>query len=44
MWAVMNRKHKELSLHQTTKDSLFQKLSEIWNNLPYDYFKKLARQ
>ena len=42
VWAIMNCILRELPTYPTTKDTLFQKLREVWNNLPDDYFKKLV--
>ena len=42
IWAILKRRLRELSTYPATKDELFQKLSEVWNNLPANYFKKLV--
>ena len=39
--ALMKYKLRQLTTYPRNADALFQKLTEIWNSLPDDYFKNL---
>ena len=40
-WAILKRNLREQSTHPTTKDALFQRISDVWDSLPNQYFEKL---
>lgn len=41
VWAIMKHRFKEESKYPTTKEMLFQKLCETWDNPPVNCLKKL---
>ena len=40
-WAILKRNLRKQSTYPTTKDALFQRLSDVWDSLPNKYFEKL---
>ncbi len=40
-WAILKRTLRRYSTYPTSKDTLFERLSEIWDKLPDSYFDSL---